>query len=157
MNTLSKNSPRTRTSSTTPSTRTKKKPIKPLYKGIVYIEFLKLQIPVFSQDSDRVAFLKAHNNYATDAAPNYLALVSLTENQEGIPIISATIPPTTSLSTLVHEASHIVDFAFDITGIDTDIASTETRGYMIQHVWEQLYKILAQMNKRSKQSISVLG
>ena len=123
-----------------------------LHSGIVHLEFLKLQIPIFKSDEDRVKSLSSRGFPADPVTTAYMAFVSVTSDQHGVISISAVIPPNTDTSTLVHEAVHIVDFAMEQVGIDPDPANTETRAYMTQHVWEQLLAIQVSLQAKAKKA-----
>lgn len=118
-------------------TKTKKnKPVPAL--GILYIEFLRMEIPVFFTDQDRRAAL-AH--LGIDSAPTdrpHAGLACIDYDEAGHPMVTCVLPADSRPSTWVHEASHLVDFAMDLVGMPPDMSNTETRAYLLQYLFDQI-------------------
>lgn len=60
------------------------------------------------------------------------------KDTEGAPVFAVYLSPTSTGDVWVHEASHLVDMIFETMGIFTGYESTETRAYMLQHIFRSM-------------------
>ena len=52
------------------------------------------------------------------------------------------LPVGSNSNTWVHEASHLVDFVIDYLGLDPGVEGTETRAYMLGHIYSSIEEIM---------------
>lgn len=73
------------------------------------------------------------------------------KDDEGAPVFAVYLHPNSTGDVWVHEASHLVDMIFETMGIFTGYESTETRAYMLQHIFRSMaYSMSVYKQKQSE-------
>lgn len=116
-------------------------------EGVLNVDIFNITIPVFLCPRMLVDAFKDKNiavdeDWADDSIPtNGLAIY--TRDSEGCAVLGLVIHQDAPVSVWVHEISHLVDFIFNIVGIDGGYEHTETRAHMAGKLFDQLEDIMA--------------
>ena len=114
---------------------------------VIDLEVFQHQIPVFISDEDRVHDLRKRGFNPIPCDRSHYGLVSMEESDEGQVMIALVITPYGDYGTIVHEASHIVDFIFEHLGILPGSESTETRAYVLGYIFEKTAEMIHENRK----------
>lgn len=115
-----------------------------LIAGEIYIDMLRICIPVFLTEKDCNEFLVAEGITPCELDTKVHGFAGFANDPEGRTLFYVTLPIDTQPRTWVHEASHLVDFIMHKLGMETDLTGTETRAYMIDHIFSSIEDIMSQ-------------
>lgn len=107
---------------------------------VISIDMFNVVIPVFVdankmfQALDKVC--KDVEN--TESGFTFDGMACWYKDDEGAPVFAVYLHPGSSADVWVHEASHLVDMIFETMGIFSGYESTETRAYMLQHIFRSM-------------------
>lgn len=120
---------------------------------VITIDMFNVVIPVFV---DANQMLQALDKVCVDvdttkAEFEFDGMACLYKDEEGCPVFAVYLHPDSSGDVWVHEASHLVDMVFETMGIFTGFESTETRAYMLQHIFRSMvYSMAVYKEKQSE-------
>jgi hypothetical protein len=112
--------------------------------GFIDIDMFRLCIPVFTTDKARIEYT-SHFSDRVETLPDdhaYHGLAGYAVCRDMTWMFWLVIPVESNQNTWVHEASHIVDYVIDHLGLDPGIDGTETRAYMLGHIFSSIEDIL---------------
>lgn len=107
---------------------------------VITIDMFNVVIPLFV---DANQMLQALDKVCVDvdtseAAFEFDGMACWYKDDEGAPVFAIYLHPSSTGDVWVHEASHLVDMIFETMGIFSGFESTETRAYMLQHIFRSI-------------------
>ena len=118
---------------------------KPQADAVITVYPFKARVAVFKDFEERCRYYEEVIGIADhgfrDRPAN--AMASEHEDSTGAPWWSMYLPDDTSVPTIVHECSHIVDFLMDAHGVPVNVENTEIRAYMLADLFEEVSAVMA--------------
>lgn len=121
--------------------RSKKAP-KQRYKGLITLDMFNIDIPIYISDQDRVDDFQKYGLEVHQVDKPFFGLAGWTTDENDLRYFYVVLSPTSQPSTWVHEASHLVDFIIDYLGLDPSVDGTETRAYMLGHIFGSIEHVM---------------
>lgn len=107
---------------------------------VITIDMFNVAIPVFVNAGQMLQALdKICVDVDTrDSEFKFDGMACLYKDDEGCPVYAVYLHPDSTVDVWAHEASHLVDMVFETMGIYAGYESTETRAYMLQHIFRSM-------------------
>lgn len=109
---------------------------------IIPVDVFNLEVAVFRSESARVKCLRKEGCSPDDHDQSAIASAHVDLAGDGSPRLSLVIKPHAAKATWAHECSHMADFICNLLGIPISLKNTETRAYLVQHLFAGLEKAL---------------
>lgn len=106
--------------------------------GSFTLDIFNLEVSVFDNDAERVAFLTDEDCDPDDHDPGAIAHTHLDTTRGGEPHLTMVIKPHATEATIAHECVHLADFAMHALGIPTGFENTEVRAYIVGHAFAEI-------------------
>lgn len=112
----------------------------PAFIDVITIDMFNVVIPLFVNAGDMLEALDqvCVDVDTSDADFEFDGMACLYKDDEGSPVFAVYLSPSSTGDVWVHEASHLVDMVFETMGIFPGYESTETRAYMLQHIFRSM-------------------
>lgn len=97
------------------------------------------QVALFESDEERLAYFREALGFEgkRHEGPHY-GLATREYSPAGKVYFTITICPDANITTLAHEASHMVDWMCDEHGVPLGVENTEIRAYMLESIFADL-------------------
>lgn len=107
---------------------------------VISIDMFNVVIPLFVDANQMLEALDkvCVDVDTTECAFEFNGMACLYKDDEGAPVFAVYLHPDSTGDVWVHEASHLVDMVFETMGIFTGYEATETRAYMLQHIFRSM-------------------
>lgn len=106
--------------------------------AVVVVEPFGAQVALF-EDIDRMArYHRKVLGVDIEIVPSAYARTHQEVGLDGLIYWSMWLPKTATLSTIVHECSHVVDFMMDAHGVPISLENTEIRAYMLGALFQDV-------------------
>ena len=112
------------------------------YLGLSTIDLFGIQIPVYTDLDAMKADAIALGCHREDVDFKMAAAgLTLHFHTSGVPVIMLWIEDPNAYSVIAHEAVHCADFIMESIGISHELGSTETRAYLVGHIFDDVADI----------------
>ena len=109
--------------------------------GLFSLDIFNLEVAVFDNDAERVAFLTDEGCEPDGWDAGAIAHTHLDTTRGGSPRLTMVIKPHATEATIAHECVHIADFAMHALGIPTGFENTELRAYIVGHAFTEIMDV----------------
>lgn len=117
--------------------------------GWISLDMFRMSIPIFLTNTHCIEVLKHEGiEVVPDDGKVVQGYAGWGTDAEGVRLHYVMLPPDSNTNTWVHEASHLVDFIIDYLGLDPSIDGTETRAYMLGHIFSSIEEIMLPIQDR---------
>lgn len=117
---------------------------------VITIDMFNVVIPIFVDAGEMLHALDqvCVDVDTTEADFVFDGMACLYKDIEGAPVFAVYLHPGSTGDVWVHEASHLVDMVFETMGIFTGYESTETRAYMLQHIFRSIATAMSEYREK---------
>ena len=117
--------------------------------GWIFLDMFRISIPIFLTNKECVEVLE-YEGIETQPDHDYRVegYAGWGQDKEGMRLHYVMLPKDSCTNTWVHEASHLVDFIIDFLGLDASIDGTETRAYMMGHIYSSIEDIMLPLQEQ---------
>jgi len=117
--------------------------------GWIFIDMFRISIPIFLTNKHCVDVLEYEG---IETLPDYTHRVDgyagWGQNKDGSRLHYVMLPQDSTTNTWVYEASHLTDFIIDFLGLDPSIDGTETRAYLLGHIFSSIEDIMLPLQEQ---------
>lgn len=111
--------------------------------GWIILDMFRIAIPIFLTNKHCIEVLEYEGiDIVPDDGKVVQGYAGWGTDAEGVRLHYVMLPADSNTNTWVHEASHLVDFIIDFLGLDPTIDGTETRAYMLGHIYSSIEEIM---------------
>lgn len=104
----------------------------------IHLDIFRIGIPIFTSEDACAAFCAYEGVEFQPSTHAVFGSAGWGQDRDGHVLFYVVLPPHSNTNTWVHEASHLVDFIIDHLGLEPGIQGTETRAYMLGHIFSSI-------------------